>query len=497
MRILFGQLQPDQPDLLNSDLEEAENCVPYAQGYGPFYDATPYSDSVSGTACGAVSAKDISGNTYTFVGTQKKLYSEASQTISNVSRTATYTTASDGRWEFATFGNTFLAVNGIDPLQVYTLGTSTQFLNASASASAPIAANIAVVRDFVFLGNLSTGKNRAQWSRINNPLRYGFDQRYQSDFQDFPGENQNIVKITGGDFGTILTENSAWRASYVGSPLVFRFDEVAPGIGCIAAGSVARFQSFTFYLSADGFYVFDGTQAQPIGKEKIDQKFLAEADLSRKYRWWSMFDPINKMYLMAYTSVNSSNDLCDRIIAYNWDSKRWTFITEPSYVLFTHYTAGFTLEQLDTFGSIDDLPFSLDSSVWQGGNLKASCIMRSGRIGRFEGDAKTARFVTGEGQLVPENRAFVRNIRPLVQGFSIDPDGAVSSADQQTEIAVQVGQRDRLIDSVSWNPGSSLNAIGDCPVRSNARYHRFRMTVSGGFERAMGMDVDFVKEGKR
>ena len=118
-------------------------------------------------------------------------------------------------------------------MQVYTLGSSTRFADQSASASAPVATYLAVVRDFVFAGRISSFFNRVQWCQINNPLRWGRSQQNQSDLQDLPGEGGNVVGITGGDFATILTDRSVWRGSYIGAPLIFRFDELAPNTGCM------------------------------------------------------------------------------------------------------------------------------------------------------------------------------------------------------------------------------------------------------------------------
>ena len=486
MRVLFGRLQSDQPDLLNGDLEQAENCIPYVQSYGPFPEPVTYSAAVAAAARGAYSTKDQSNNVFTFVGTDSKLYRESATVMNDVSRTATYTTATDFTgWEFVTFGNTLIAANGVDALQVYTMGTSSQFRDMSASASAPIAAHISIVRDFVFTGCQPTNQNRVQWSRINNPLRYTPSQRFQSDYQDLPGTDQIIRRITGGDFACILTSSSVWRATYVGSPIVFRFDEVSRNTGCWAAGSVARFQNMTFFLSGDGMYVFDGESCQPIGAETIDQTLLAEINQNYLHRITATIDPVNKLYLMAYPSTSSSDGTCSRILIYSWTTQRWAFVTQSLEVLFNHMNSGVTLEGLDAYGTLETLAFSLDSSTWQGGLSALSCVNTAHMIARFTGSAKTASFITGEAQLVTDARAFVRSLRPLVQGSSA------------TSITARVGGRDRLIDTVSWGATSTLNATGTCPVRSNARYHRARIDVAGGFDRAMGFEIDYTKEGVR
>ncbi len=346
-----------------------------------------------------------------------------------------------------------------------------------------MAKHIATVRDFVVLGNLGTGGTRVQWSRINNPLRYTPDARYQSDFQDLAGAEQNVQRVTGGDFGTILTDNSVWRMTYVGSPLVFRFDEMAPGIGCAAPGSVARFQNLTFFLSHSGFYVFDGASATPIGQEQIDDTFIADFNANYRHRVSAIIDTINKLYLISYPSVNSPTGEPDKMLAYGWQSKRWTTISAEMQFLFNHITGGLDLDSITS--NVDTLAYSLDSPIWQGGLRGVGCVGTDNRIARFEGSAKAARFTTGEGQLIADSRAFVRNIRPLVQGTV-------------GNISATIGQRDLLTNDVVWGSPSNVNTtIGDCPVRSNARYHRFRLDVTGGFQRVMGIDIDFTKEGRR
>jgi hypothetical protein len=486
MRVLFGQLQSDQPDLLNGDLEEAENCVPYINSYGPFPEPVGYSAPAPDVVRGAYSTKDLSGTVFTVLATEGRLYKESSTALNDISRTASYTTANDGpNWEFETFGNTVIAANGADPMQVFTIGTSSAFVNQSASASAPIARHIAVVRDFLFTGHQPNLENRAQWSRINNPLRFGVSQRFQSDFQDLPGTDQIIKKVTGGDFAAILTNTSIWRATYVGSPLIFRFDELARNVGCFASGSAARFQNITFFLSGSGMYAFDGQSATPIGLEQVDEKILDEINLSFLHRVTSTIDPVNRLYLMAYPSTASTDGTCNRIAIYSWAKQRWAFASETIEVLFNHMTSGYTLEGLDALGNLETLAFSLDSSAYQGGLSALSCANGLHQIARFTGDAKTARFTTGEAELVTDARAFVRSLRPLVQGSST------------TTVNIEVGGRDRLVDPVVWGSASIMNATGTCPVRANHRYHRLRMSVSGGFDRVIGSEVEFTKEGVR
>ncbi|HKV00423.1 MAG TPA: hypothetical protein VJR58_34300 [Vineibacter sp.] len=486
MRLALGPLAPDNPDLGNAGLEDAVNCLPLANGYGPLPEARTFSSSLSGTCMGAYATRDISGVVSTFAATAGQLYKASATGWNNVSRTASYTTANDGRWDFATFGNTCMAANGVDAMQVYTLGTSTRFLDQSASASAPLASLLSVVRDFVFAGRLSSQLNGVQWCQINNPLRWTASARLQADRQELPGEGGAIVAMTGGDFATILAQRSIWRGTYVGSPVIFRFDEVVPNVGCFARGSAARFQNMTFFLSQSGFYVFDGAQATPIGDGMIDGFFKADLNPAFRHRITSVIDPINKLYVVSYPSNASSTGTPDRMMLYNWASRRWARSEITIELIFAGLSAGMTLEQLDTISAnLDLLPFSLDSDLWAGGLTVVSGFDTGHRTVTFDGAPRAAWFITGESQLIPDRRAFVKAVRPLVQG------------DAATAITVQMGKRDRLIDAVSFTAASAMNASGLCPVRANARFHRVRMDIAGGFVQAMGFDIQASPEGLR
>ena len=212
---------------------------------------------------------------------------------------------------------------------------------------------------------------------------------------------------------------------------------------------------------------------------------MGDINIAFLYRVTSTIDPVNRLYLMAYPSTASTDGTCNRIAIYSWAKQRWTFASETIEVLFNHMTSGYTLEGLDALGTLEALAFSLDSSAYQGGLSALSCVNGSHQISRFTGNAKTARFTTGEAELVTDGRAFVRSLRPLVQGSSA------------TTVNAYVGGRDRLVDNVTWTAASTMNSLGTCPVRINNRYQRLKMEVSGGFDRVIGSEVDFRSEGRR
>ena len=90
---------------------------------------------------------------------------------------------------------------------------------------------------------------------------------------------------------------------------------------------------------------------------------------------------------------------------------------------------------------------------------------------------------TSEAQFYPGYRSMITNARPLVDGG--------------TTVTVQIGYRDRLLDTELYTDAVAVNATGDCYLRNTARYHRVRTNTSGAFNYLQGVDVEVSREGKR
>jgi hypothetical protein len=71
----------------------------------------------------------------------------------------------------------------------------------------------------------------------------------------------------------------------------------------------------------------------------------------------------------------------DKILVYDRVLDEATVITVSAETLMTWVTAGVTLDTMNSFGTLDALPYSLDSSYWKGG---------SSLIGMFGTDHKLA-----------------------------------------------------------------------------------------------------------
>jgi hypothetical protein len=471
-RITFGEWLPDQPGLVGA-LTVAKNVFPKAVGYGPFPESVEFSGDASEDLNSVVAARSIDGDTKVIAGGFTKLFllDSADLSLDDISGT-TYNSSFD--WKFTQFGNTLVAANGANTLQAYDLTTTGNF--AALDSGAPAAKFVTVVRDFVVTAWQPNNNARVQWSGINDPTTWSSSAVTQSDFQDVPDGGQ-IQGITGGEFGLVLLERSLFRMSYIGSPLVFQFDNISRNLGCYEPNSIIQWQGITYFLGDDGFYACDGQQVVGIGAEKVDRFFFTDADEGSFPEMSAAVDPIRNLIMWGY---RNAGDLY-RVLLYHVNTKRWSFIDTTLNRLAAYSTPAITLEGVDTYStSIDALQISLDSRFWQGGKLQLGGI-RGTKIVTFSGPSRAATIETSDLQTEGVS-TMLTLVKPLID------EGSSS---------VGVASRNSLADAISFgsqNSPSSENRVG---VRTVGRYHRLRFQPTGNWSTAIGADIELQQAGSR
>lgn len=499
MLVEFPEYLPDFPALENPGSTVVKNVLPCGLSYEPLPSLVAYSDALSAYARGFVYVRvPTTGASTAFAGDGTKLYQMSSATWANVSLAGNYTLAADDTWQFTQFGANVLATNITNQIQTFTVGTSSNFANLSATA--PLARYIDSVRDFVVVANTYDAidgfmPNRVRWPGIGGTTAWTVSASTQADYQDLDAKFGWCTQIIGGEYGVIFQEQAITRMDYVGSPLIFEFNTVEKNEGTQIPNSVISKGRNIFYIGIDGFKVFDGTRTESIGDNKIDKTFLADFDSSYPYRVSAGIDFKNDLVCWVYPGVGNSSGQPNKMIIFNYSrnaKKRWSYAEFDSEFLTNSFTEGYTLDGLDTYQTniqgvspnIDVLPFSLDSRIWTGNNLLISAFNSNHKLSNFTGTALTALIETAEVQLSPGNRTNVLRVKPLIDGSGT--------------VTVQIGTRNLQSESVSYTSTVSLDSTGECQVRSNARYHRLRVNVTGGFTHAIGFEIlESRKAGKR
>lgn len=477
-KLTFGEWMPDQPSITGA-LVDAKNVVSQAMGYGPLPTAATFSQQASEDLTSLVAGKTPANDTKLFAAGTTKIFSVSGVgALTDVSKTGGYTPNAYGdRFRFTQFGNAIIGTNFSDPMQVFTLGTSTVF--ADLAATAPICRYITVVRDFVVTAFTNESSvlypSRVRWSGINDETEWTADQVTQADYQDIPDGGQ-IMGIRGGEVGIILLEKGITRMSYIGTPFIFQFDNISRGKGCIAAGSIAQVQGITFFLSDDGFYSCDGQNVVGIGSERVDRWFFANADENQFNIMSAAVDPVRKLIIWNFRTTFGNRQL----IIYNFNTKKWTYGDAGADYISDASTAAVTLENLDSISnSIDALTVSLDSILYMGGKY-----FLGGTNGRYvvtyNGQPATGNIVTGD--LNAGGRSVVTLARPLIDGGSAN---------------VAVASRTLLNEAPVFGTALAADSDNRISLRSNGNFHQFQVTPTGQWKTAVSLDVDYQGQGIR
>ena len=497
----MGEWAPDLPSSTgteNNNLADAKNVFPNNVGYSPFPSTVVVSPEADQELTSVYAGKE-GDLVQIFAGSESKLYNVYSAdspigkralsfdgpvVIENVSRVASSYAPSDEAWSFEQFGKKVLACKNNNVIQQWTLGISTRFEDLTLKASdgttilstAPTAKCMTIVRDQVVAGNIGAGDdpNLVMWSDLNIEGNWTPGASSQADSQ-FIADGGAILNMTGGEIGMIFLENAVYRMSYVGSPLFFSFEKIST-IGCFEGRSVIEDNGISYYLAKDGFYMTNGNAVTPIGAEKIDEWFFANAKVSELITMSTTVNPIQKLIIWNFEDKfgNRQN------LIYHTESNRWSRAETNATSVGALATLGTSLERLSVlYPSIDtDVPAPLDDRVFVGGRYIFAGTTGK-RLISFTGPCVNPRLETLD--IEDTYQSVITMARPIIDNGSAN---------------VSVASRQALDDNIEFGtvsePYENRNNL-----RSGGRYHRIRVDPVDNWTTAVGTDITITPSGQR
>jgi hypothetical protein len=369
------------------------------------------------------------------------------------------------------------------------MGTSTNFANLSAiatSGSVPTFRVSGVIRDFLVTGNQPTNQNRIQWSGINDIGTWQSGTK-QADQQDLPGSGGEIMHITSGEYGYVFRQNQIIRMDYVGGATVFRLSVISPNRGAVYGKTVAQDNRRVFFYADDGFFEIQGDNVVGIGAEKVNRFFDLDLNKAFSDRICAAVDPFNQLVMWLYPSAQNTNNttgICDRIIIYNYATKKWSLAEANASFIFSQFVGAYTVELMDIISqNLENINIALDTDFWSGGQRFLGAINNSYQAAIFSGTDNQSEIETSEVEIFPGHRASITGVRPIV--------------DAQATVTIKT--RDRLANTATESTSASMTDSGINPVRQSGRYFRANVKVARGttFNHGQGIDITAVRAGIR
>ena len=493
----LAEYAPDSPDLSPYTSVMSNVVARTPESYGPIQSLASYStNSLDGQCLGAVCVQDVDLSIKILAGTVDELYmmTAAATTWASVGG-STYTTAAGDSWNFALFNRTIIATNFTNPMQSYVMGTSTTFGNLASAA--PQARHICTPKTFAMVGNTydSVGgyaPGRIWWSVAGDCTSWptpgsSAAQQGMSDYNDFPGEQGAVEGLVASLLNAdvaIFFRHAIWRGVFTGPPDVFDFFPADTARGTPAPNSIVPLGGLAYFLGDDGFYAFDGATSTPIGTNKVDKTFYASVNRAAMQSVIGAADIANKTIVWIYPTGAAT--IPNAALIYRWDIQRWSPMTVTAEWIARFMSFGMSMDSMPSMGytDVDTLPFSLDDPTWVGGALQMGAVDGNHNLAFFGGPNMAAQMTTQAIQLTPGRRSFVQGARPLTDA---------------TTPTVAFSARQNFFDAETFGIESALNVMGDCPQRSDGRYHRGRITIPAGvvWTEASGLDVTAIPGGWR
>ena len=467
-------------------LLKAKNVIPYDTHYGSIGDKTAYSsNAVSGTALKAQEFKDNSGNTYVLVGTTNKLYlMDSTKAFTDVSRTATYNTAES--WSFAQYGDWIVATNYVDPPQVMK-GISTSTVFQDLGGSPPQSKYLLFHKGHLIHAYVNesgtVSPKKLVWSAFEDIENYTPSLTTGADYQDLADAHGEIVGIENvGDNFAVFHRHSITLGWY-GGTYVFNFAPNRVKNITIIPNSMVSIGHAVLFWEERNIYMFDGNSIVPVG-DPVKRTVLGNLNRGFYNRITAVHDPQNNIVYWAYPSTASTDGTPDRILCFNYSTKRFTLIEVSTDALCLISTGGYDMDSLDAvYPSLDDIPISLDSSYWLAQQQILACMDNdSGKMATFSGQPMQAELETPEIS-VEDKVLFVRRVRPLL-------DRAVGN------VIVAVGARMTESDSYRYVASATAASSGYVNLRATGRYLRFNVKATS-HAGIVGLEVDIKEAGRR
>lgn len=480
--IPFGKYAPDQSDYTPGNTTNILNVMPVADGWGPINDFTTYGTGLGSTCRGFITVRRADGDFDSYAGTTANLYkfNRTTSVWDDVTRSSggDYAVPSGFAWSMVQFGSYLIATNGADVVQFINVDSGTNF--AALAGSPPVARYVGVTNEFVVLLALSGELDKLQWSGIGDSEYWTIGQRL-CDKQQLP-DGGEITGFIGYETGGVVMQRNRMRAMTFApsSGYTFTFSVLQNAIGSIGEPNIVAFRNTFFFIADGGFY--QGAEATPIGSEWVDKYLVDTADLALLQETQGAADPVNKIVWWVITKSDASTTL----IGYHWLLKRWTISDMSATFVASGATPGYTMDSIDSFGTIDTLPYSLDSRAWNGGDLSIAGFNSSGDFGFFQGNALEATIETNDISLGNGKRSFVQSARLI--------------SDAASGVTGKIAGRDNPGATLDWTSSLTPSSVsGKILARKRGRTHRSQWTIAAAttWANAVGVELIYRLAGNR
>jgi len=489
--ILANEWLPDLAFYNNQALFDAKNCLPGgADGFKPLKALSAVTDAMNARVRGARTFRLRNAVLTTIAGTATKLYKLGTDlTWTDISDAAYATENASGIWSMTQFGTRAIMTNFADPVKYYDIAAGGATVS-TLGGSPPICKFVVTVRNQIFAAHILNAENKIKWSGFNDSEGWTVGTNL-CDEQEFP-EGGRIMAAMGGEVGYFFQERMTRAAIEApGSPEIFDIQIVSEDRGSAAFQGLMQIGNAAWMLANDGFFLFNRGVYKPIGTLKVDEWFYDNVEPKQISRTVVGIDPKKKLVFWAFistdvdTSVSIESALCDKMLIYNWVLDRWAWAEVDVSAFVDIANQSVSLEDLDSFGTLETLPVTLDSALWNSDTISSlvGVFGSDFKLSYFQGDNMEALFQYKNLHFFPPRRQLFRGAWPICDASNIQ--AAISG-------------RDDLSDTESFGSYASKEDNGIIPLEDSAMTHdiKFKIPSAATWSHFRGFYPDAIVDGE-
>lgn len=229
-------------------------------------------------------------------------------------------------WIAGNFGNNMMLTPGNQTGLYQWLGDIT--VAPTLLTNAPTAINYVFINNdiIVTLGAANT-PNRIQWSDLGNSTIWTPTAQNQAGQVDVQGASQFLSHAELNGTVVLFTADQIYTFTYIGLPFVWQITKITNGQGLIAQNARIVVDGIVYWMSINGFYMYDGSVVKPIpsniaGQSSVKEYVLNNLNYAQQskifFGYTEEFNEIDMFYPSA-----SSNE-CDKVIRLNLTDFTWT-----------------------------------------------------------------------------------------------------------------------------------------------------------------------------
>jgi len=436
--------------------------------YAPFPKLTTPTDAIalSEDPKGNASIVTKTGTNRLFVGQSTSIV-EMDATFAPVTVGSGLTAHGSDDWVFTHYGQFLLTTNINNGVWSYNVETSTAVGNVT---TAPKAREIFAANEMIIA--LACDGDNMRWQNCALGDHTNWTTREANGDSLESGKALVTGRYLGNGRSVVFQRSAVNIFSSNGGTI--SVSKISGGIGSVGRRSVTSFNGLAYFLDTKGFFVTDGATTKPIGDEKIDETFLATVTEGELENVDVGIDPYRKLVMWYYGGT---------VWVYHWVLGEWSKFTETLTSLTRVASSGYTMDNIDSFGTMETIPYSFDDRFWQGEALS---------LGAFKADKKIA-FFSGQ------NRAATIDTALQNMGISTLVNSATPLTDD-SGVTLAIGKTDIISTDPAFGSDIAVQPSGRCPVRGRGKNITFRQKHAEGatWNNARGIDhIESSGGGKR